>query len=88
MAAAELDPQLFLPEPEPADVRYTIVSVDDHVVEPPYLFERYLPKNLRDRGPQLIETPEGHQVWQFEGEMFTQVGMNAVSYTHLRAHET
>ena len=40
MAAAELDPQLFLPEPEPADVRYTIVSVDDHVVEPPYLCER------------------------------------------------
>ena len=79
MAAAALDPELFLPEPDPRDVKYTIVSVDDHVVEPPHVFERYLPKNLRERGPQMIETPEGHQVWQFEGEFHTQVGMNAVA---------
>jgi len=34
---------------------------------------------LRDKGPKLIETPEGHQVWQFEGQTYTQVGMNAVA---------
>ncbi|MGY8737340.1 MAG: amidohydrolase family protein, partial [bacterium] len=79
MAAAELDPQLFLPDPEPREQKYTIISVDDHVVEPPHLFETYLPANMRDDGPKLIETPEGHQVWQFEGEIFTQVGMNAVA---------
>ena len=62
MAAAALDPELFLPEPDPRDVKYTIVSVDDHVVEPPHVFERYLPKNLRERGPQMIETPEGRLV--------------------------
>ncbi len=79
MAAAQLDPELFLPEPEPRAQKYTIISVDDHVVEPPHLFETYLPANLRDQGPKLVETPEGHQVWQFEGEFFTQVGMNAVA---------
>ena len=26
--------ELFLPEPLPREVRYTIISVDDHVVEP------------------------------------------------------
>ena len=59
MAAAQLDPELFLPEPEAGEVKYTIISVDDHVVEPPWLFERYLPDNLKDRGPKLIETPKG-----------------------------
>jgi predicted TIM-barrel fold metal-dependent hydrolase len=77
--ATDLDPELFLPDPEPREVKYTIVSVDDHVVEPPHLFDSFMPKNLRDRGPKLIETPEGHQVWQFEGEIHTQVGMNALA---------
>jgi hypothetical protein len=26
---------LFLPDPAPCAVRYTVISVDDHVVEPP-----------------------------------------------------
>lgn len=79
MSAASLDPELFLPDPEPRAVHTTIISVDDHVVEPPHLFERYLPASLRDDGPQLVETPEGHQVWQFEGAFYTQVGLNAVA---------
>ena len=29
-----------------------IVSVDDHVIEPPHLFERWLPARYRDRGPK------------------------------------
>ena len=77
--ATALDPELFLPDPEPREVKVTIISVDDHVVEPPHLFEEHLPKKLRERGPQLIETPEGHQVWSFEGQVYTQVGMNAVA---------
>jgi predicted TIM-barrel fold metal-dependent hydrolase len=77
--ATSLDPDLFLPEPEPREVKYTLVSVDDHVVEPPHLFQEYLPSALRERGPQLIETPEGHEVWSFEGEIYSQIGMNAVA---------
>jgi predicted TIM-barrel fold metal-dependent hydrolase len=30
-----------------------IVSVDDHVVEPPHVWERWLPAKLRDRGPKV-----------------------------------
>ena len=34
---------------------------------------------LADRAPRIVETPEGHQVWEFEGQRYTQVGMNAVA---------
>src|SRR5271157_1033566 len=70
---------LFLPEPEPREVRYTVISVDDHVVEPAHTFEGRLPAALQDRAPRIVETELGHQVWEFEGERYTQVGMNAVA---------
>lgn len=70
---------LFLPEPLPREVRYTIISVDDHVVEPAHTFEGRIPAHLADKAPRIIETPQGHQVWQFEGQTYTQVGMNAVA---------
>ncbi|WP_280435409.1 amidohydrolase family protein [Nocardia carnea] len=75
----QLDPELFDPEPEPADIRYTVISVDDHVVEPPHLFDTWMPAALRDRGPRIRETADGAQVWEFEGKTYSQVGMNAVA---------
>lgn len=74
-----LDPELFLPDPEPAEVRATVISVDDHVVEPPHLFETYMQPALRDRGPQLVENEKGHQLWEFDGTRYVQMGMNAVA---------
>ena len=50
--AQVLDPELFLPEPEPAAVKYTVISVDDHLVEPPHMFEGRLPAQLQDRAPE------------------------------------
>jgi predicted TIM-barrel fold metal-dependent hydrolase len=79
MTTIELDPQLFLPEPEPREVRYTIISVDDHLVEPPDMFEGRLPAKLQDRAPRIVETEEGHEVWEFEGQRHYQVGQNAVA---------
>ena len=74
-----LDPELFLPEPPEREQKYTVISVDDHVVEPLHLFETYLPPHLRARGPLMIEDERGAQVWQFEDQVFTQVGMNAIA---------
>jgi hypothetical protein len=31
-----------------------IISVDDHVVEPPDLWSNRLPANLRERGPRIV----------------------------------
>ena len=60
-------------------MRYTVISVDDHLVEPPHIFEGRLPAALQDGAPRIVETPEGHQVWEFEGSRYSQVGMNAVA---------
>lgn len=76
---AMLDETLFLPDPLPREVKYTVISVDDHVVEPAHLFDTYLPEHLRDKGPKIIETDAGHEVWEFEGNIYSQVGMNAVA---------
>ena len=31
-----------------------IISVDDHVVEPPHVWQEYLPERFRERGPKVI----------------------------------
>ena len=75
----EAHPDLFLPEPEPRAVRYTIISVDDHLVEPPHMFEGRLPASLQDQAPRIVEDERGHEVWEFEGQRHFQVGQNAVA---------
>ena len=69
----------LLPDPEPRPVRYTIFSVDDHLLEPPHTFEGRLPSKLQDRAPRVIETEEGHEVWEFEGQPYFQVGFMCVA---------
>ena len=64
----------LLPDPAPREVKYTFISVDDHLLEPPHTFEGRLPRKLQDRAPRVVETEEGHQVWQFEGRPYFQVG--------------
>jgi predicted TIM-barrel fold metal-dependent hydrolase len=76
---AAMDESLFLPDPEPRPVWVTVISVDDHFVEPPHTFEGRIPARLAAEAPQIVETKQGHQVWRFEGRHFTQVGMNAVA---------
>lgn len=73
------DPALFLPEPEPRPVWATIISVDDHLVEPADMFEGRLPRHLQDRAPQIVVTGRGHEVWEFDGQRHVQMGMNAVA---------
>jgi predicted TIM-barrel fold metal-dependent hydrolase len=70
---------VLLPDPEPRPVKYTIISVDDHLVEPPDMFEGRLPAKYQALAPRIVETEQGHQVWEFDGQRYTQVGMNAVA---------
>ena len=69
----------LLPDPEPRPVEYTLISVDDHLLEPPHTFEGRLPRKLQDRAPQVVETEEGHEVWQLEGQAYFQVGFMCVA---------
>jgi predicted TIM-barrel fold metal-dependent hydrolase len=68
----------WLPEPEPAARRYTVISVDDHIVEPPDAFTGRLPSAFAERAPRVIERDDGSQAWIFEGQELPNVGFNAV----------
>jgi predicted TIM-barrel fold metal-dependent hydrolase len=68
----------WLPEPERRDRRYTVISVDDHIVEPPDTFEGRLPAKFADRAPKVVERDGGAEVWVYDGQDFPNVGFNAV----------
>jgi len=68
----------LLPDPDPRPVLHTLISVDDHLVEPPGMFDGRLPTRLQPLAPRVVETVEGHEVWEFDGKIFFQVGINAV----------
>jgi predicted TIM-barrel fold metal-dependent hydrolase len=69
----------LLPDPAPREAKYTIISVDDHLMEPPHTFEGRLAHKFADAAPQVVETEEGHQVWVFEGAPYFQVGFMCVA---------
>jgi hypothetical protein len=56
-----------------------LVSVDDHVVEPPDMFDRHVPAAYRDKAPHVIRTARGDEAWEFEGQLRPNVGLNAVA---------
>ena len=52
----------LLPDPEPRAIRVPVISVDDHLIEPPDLFEGRLPASLPDRAPRVVEDDDGTPV--------------------------
>ncbi|MCZ7529748.1 MAG: amidohydrolase [Acidimicrobiia bacterium] len=62
----------------PSGGRYRIVSVDDHLIEPPDLFEGRVPSSLADSAPRIDTLPNGRQVWTYENGIYPNIGLNAV----------
>src|SRR5579875_341589 len=56
----------------------TIISVDDHLIEPPDLFEGRMPAALAPRAPRVDELDGGRQAWEYEGRLYPNIGLNAV----------
>jgi predicted TIM-barrel fold metal-dependent hydrolase len=56
-----------------------MVSVDDHLVEPPDLFEQTIPERWRDQAPRIHRRTNGSDVWLFEGAKIPNIGLNAVA---------
>ena len=56
-----------------------LVSVDDHVVEPPDLFDGHLPEKWRDVAPRMVRRDDGTDVWLYEGKEIVNIGLNAVA---------
>ncbi len=55
-----------------------LVSVDDHVVEPPGMFDGRLPARYQDKAPRLVHREDGTDFWHYNGSEIPNVGLNAV----------
>ena len=55
------------------------ISVDDHLVEPPNMFEGRLAAKYADVAPRVEHTPDGNDVWTFNGAVIPNIGLNAVA---------
>ncbi len=56
-----------------------LVSVDDHVIEPPDLFAHHLTDMWKPRAPRVVRKKDGSDVWFFEGQQLPNMGLNAVA---------
>jgi predicted TIM-barrel fold metal-dependent hydrolase len=56
-----------------------LVSVDDHVVEPPTLFDAHLPERWKEFAPKLVHRDDGTDAWVYEGAEIPNIGLNAVA---------
>jgi predicted TIM-barrel fold metal-dependent hydrolase len=68
----------LLPDPKPRAIRVPIISVDDHLIEPPDLFQGRIPHHLADRAPRVVEDDDGTQSWLYEDRRYPNIGLNAV----------
>jgi predicted TIM-barrel fold metal-dependent hydrolase len=70
---------LLLPDPSPRPIRVPVISVDDHLIEPPDLFEGRVPAALAERAPRIVENEDRTQYWLYEDRSYPNVGLNAVA---------
>ena len=67
-----------------------LISVDDHVVEPPSMsdfFRDHVPAKFRDRVPKVIRRADGTDAWLIEGKEISTFGLNAVQAGPARTGE-
>lgn len=56
-----------------------LISVDDHICEPPDMWDGRLPERWKDRAPRVVHKQDGTDVWTFEGRQMPNLAVNAVA---------
>ncbi len=56
-----------------------LISVDDHLIEPPDVFVNHLPAAYLDRAPKLTRRSDGSDVWVFGEAVIENSALNAVA---------
>ena len=51
-----------------------LISVDDHIIEPPDMFLNHLPARYADDAPRLVHRDDGTDVWQFRDTVIPNCG--------------
>jgi hypothetical protein len=55
-----------------------LVSIDDHVVEPPDMFLNHVPAKYKDEAPIVVTDDKGVDQWMYQGRPQGVSGLNAV----------
>lgn len=58
---------------------FDLISVDDHIIEPPNVWTDRLPASWQNDCPRVLTRDDGTEVWQYEGEQVATMGLNAVA---------
>jgi predicted TIM-barrel fold metal-dependent hydrolase len=56
-----------------------LISVDDHIIEPPDMFVGRLPARYQADAPRLVHREDGSDVWQFRDTVIPNAALNAVA---------
>ena len=56
-----------------------LISVDDHIIEPPDLFDAHLPERFKADAPRIVRRDDGADVWRFGEVEVPNVALNAVA---------
>ncbi|MCX7863665.1 MAG: amidohydrolase [Novosphingobium sp.] len=56
-----------------------IISVDDHISEPPDLFRNHLSGADLESAPKFVQDENGKDAWIYQGQVFLSIGLNAVA---------
>ncbi len=57
----------------------TLISVDDHIIEPPDLFDAHLSERYKAQAPRIVRRDDGADVWRFGEVEVPNVALNAVA---------
>ena len=56
-----------------------LISVDDHVIEPPDMFVGRLPDKYADDAPRMVHLDNGTDVWKFRQYTIPNSALNAIA---------
>ena len=57
-----------------------LISIDDHTIEPPDLFEGHVPSRLADEAPRVVtDEATGDCFWEYAGSRMPNIGIGAVA---------
>jgi predicted TIM-barrel fold metal-dependent hydrolase len=62
----------------PLQDHHQIVSVDDHLIEHPRVWQDRVPERFKEAAPQIREV-EGKHLWYYDGGVYPTIGLNAVA---------
>ena len=55
-----------------------LISVDDHICEPPDLWEKHTSGEARATAPKFLTDENGKNYWSYMGKEYPSIGLNAV----------